>query len=64
MIVIKTENCKGCALCVGVCKKEALKLGTEMNKQGYTHVVADQDKCIGCGMCYRMCPDCCIELTE
>lgn len=64
MIILKQENCKGCGLCVSVCKKDAIKLGDAMNKKGYFYAVADQDKCISCGMCYRMCPDCCIELTD
>lgn len=63
MITIKEDNCKGCGLCVSVCKKGALQLSREMNKKGYPHAVADADKCIGCGMCYRMCPDCCIEIS-
>ncbi|MEG1633287.1 MAG: 4Fe-4S binding protein [Oscillospiraceae bacterium] len=64
MIIIKTDNCKGCGLCVSVCRKEALTMSKEMNKKGYQHAVADQEKCIGCGMCYRMCPDCCISITD
>jgi 2-oxoglutarate ferredoxin oxidoreductase subunit delta len=64
MIIINSEGCKGCGLCVSVCKKEALALGKSMNKKGYYYVSADQSKCVGCGMCYRMCPDCCIELRD
>lgn len=63
-IKIKTEGCKGCGLCVSVCKQEAIKLGELMNKKGYHYVVADQEKCVACGMCYRMCPDCCIEILR
>ena len=27
MIILKQENCKGCGLCVSVCKKDAYQIG-------------------------------------
>mgnify|MGYP000706504934 CR=1 FL=1 len=64
MIKINQAGCKGCGLCVSVCRKDALRLSENMNKQGYYYAEADQEKCISCGMCYQMCPDCCIELSD
>ena len=61
-IIINHEHCKGCVLCVSVCRKGALSQSSEMNKSGYRYAIADPNKCVGCGMCYRMCPDYCIEI--
>ena len=61
-IIVDHEHCKGCGLCISVCKMGALAKSAEMNKSGYCYAVADPAKCVGCGMCYRMRPDYCIEI--
>lgn len=61
-IRIDSAHCKGCGLCVSVCKMGALSQPGKLNKMGYCYAAADESKCIGCGMCYRMCPDYCIEI--
>lgn len=61
-IIVDHEHCKGCGLCISVCKMGALTKSAEMNKSGYCYAIADPAKCVGCGMCYRMCPDYCIEI--
>jgi 2-oxoglutarate ferredoxin oxidoreductase subunit delta len=50
-IVIITENCKGCGICVEFCPTHTLGL-----KKGKATVV-DLDSCIGCQLCDLRCPD-------
>ena len=45
----KTENCKGCELCIAACPKGLLEL---------------EKACIGCQSCARMCPDCVITIIK
>ncbi|MCK4946971.1 MAG: 4Fe-4S binding protein [Candidatus Aureabacteria bacterium] len=63
-IKIKTEKCKGCGLCVGVCPDNAIKLSEKFNEKGYSYIVYEGEKCRGCKMCVLMCPDCVIEVFE
>ena len=46
----KTENCKGCELCVAACPKGLLELEKEeTNDAGYYPAgITDQEACIGC----------------
>ncbi len=61
-IVMETERCKGCLLCVSVCPVGALSPSGELGEKGYETVKVDEDKCIQCGSCYRMCPDYVFEI--
>ncbi|MGZ3525717.1 MAG: 4Fe-4S dicluster domain-containing protein, partial [Thermodesulfobacteriota bacterium] len=38
-IEIDQERCKGCGLCTIVCPKTLIKIGGEINRQGYFYVV-------------------------
>ena len=63
-VVVNSEWCKACGLCITACPKKILALKTgELNKKGYspTHCT-DETQCIGCAMCATMCPDCAIEV--
>ncbi len=62
----KTDNCKGCGLCVDVCPKQVLALASELiNKKGHHPVVAvNPEACIGCAFCATMCPDCIIKVEK
>ncbi|MDD4609554.1 MAG: 4Fe-4S binding protein [Bacteroidaceae bacterium] len=63
-IVVDTERCKGCNLCVVACPFDLLELThTEVNTKGYhfsQQVI--QDKCTGCTACAVVCPDGCISV--
>ena len=57
--MIDRERCKGCALCVGVCPKQLLRIEKGHNARGYRPVeLADSaGQCTGCGVCAVICPD-------
>ena len=62
-IVIRTEVCKSCGLCVEFCKKDALRTSENLNKNGYYYVEpVEGAECIGCIQCVAICPDLAIEV--
>ena len=64
-VVVNTERCKGCALCVEFCPKDVLVLGNETNDSGYYTVIQkDLDGCNGCALCAIMCPDLSLEVYK
>lgn len=58
-VIINSDRCKACQLCVSVCPKKILELSKDtFNNKGYTPVrVTNMDECIGCAMCATICPD-------
>lgn len=64
-VVVLSEYCKSCGLCIGVCPRKVLAIGDKSNSKGYYVVVpADPDKCIGCGLCGTVCPDLALEIYK
>lgn len=65
-IVIDTNRCKGCVLCVEACPKDVIALAAKrVNVNGYPYVEAvRQDDCIGCASCGIVCPDGCITVYK
>jgi len=62
-VVIDTERCKGCDLCVVACTGDILKLADEVNSKGYNFaIVINPDECTGCANCGYVCPDGCITV--
>lgn len=63
-VVVNTERCKGCNLCVVACPSHVLALQKkEVNNKGYRFAyMADPEKCIGCMSCSAVCPDACISV--
>ena len=64
-VVIDTDRCKGCNLCVVACPADVLALGKQVNTKGYNYAQAIQtDSCIGCANCGQVCPDGCITVYK
>ncbi|MCC8019983.1 MAG: ferredoxin family protein [Rikenellaceae bacterium] len=62
-IVVDTERCKGCAVCVAACPFEVLALTRGVNGKGYHFSFMDQpERCTGCASCALVCPDSCITV--
>lgn len=57
-VVIITERCKGCGLCVKYCTTGTLEMSKQINEKGYfVPFVKNIDKCKGCDQCSKYCPD-------
>ena len=64
-LVIDTNRCKGCALCVVACPTHAIALSkNEVNHKGYVFCQQINDACIGCASCAIVCPDGCISVYQ
>ena len=65
-ITINRERCKGCGVCVYVCKRGLIDIGEDMNSQGYRSAVLidDDGQCKACKLCAEVCPDACIEVYK
>jgi 2-oxoglutarate ferredoxin oxidoreductase subunit delta len=61
-IIIDTERCKGCGLCVVVCPKDGIAISKKSNKKGYFPAESVNSDCTGCAMCAIVCPDAAIEV--
>ena len=56
-IVIDTELCKGCGVCVPACPNKTIARSKKVNKKGYNYLEMVNDACIGCANCAIVCPD-------
>jgi 2-oxoglutarate ferredoxin oxidoreductase subunit delta len=63
-IVVNTNRCKGCSLCIEACPKDVIALADKkVNVSGYPYIEpAHPDDCIGCASCAIVCPDGCITV--
>ena len=57
-VTIRREWCKGCELCVEVCKPKVLAM------EGIYAVVVNPEACTGCRLCELLCPDFAIEVSD
>ncbi|MFN8623892.1 MAG: 4Fe-4S binding protein [Chloroflexota bacterium] len=58
-MLIATDRCKGCELCIHACPEGVLALERgHVNALGYNpvHEVAPE-RCTSCALCARVCPD-------
>ena len=62
-VVVDTERCKGCSLCVEACPQGVLKLRKEVNSRGYHYSFMETpEACTGCSNCGVVCPDTCLTI--
>ena len=63
-IVVDTERCKGCNLCVVACPLNIIRLTKKtVNKRGYAFAEqVVEGMCTGCTCCAQVCPDGCITV--
>jgi 2-oxoglutarate ferredoxin oxidoreductase subunit delta len=64
-IILKSESCKGCGLCIEYCKNGKIAFSTRLNKMGYYYAEPVKDiECSGCMSCTLVCPDLVIEVYD
>ena len=58
-LLIASDRCKACGLCLDVCPKHVLALDpVVINPLGYHPVrLVDAAACTSCALCARICPD-------
>lgn len=63
-IVVDTDRCKGCQLCVNACPQHVISIvQNKVNVHGYPYVEPlHSEECIGCSSCGIVCPDGCITV--
>ena len=68
-IAIDRERCKGCHVCLGVCRSGVIEVDEVLNRKGYSPALfvetsgeSDDKGCTGCRMCALVCPEVAIEV--
>lgn len=63
-VVVDTERCKGCSLCIVACPLNLLRLvERKVNHKGYPYVEQTEwERCTGCTACAMVCPDGCLSV--
>ena len=56
-IVVDTEHCKGCEVCIPVCPTNVIEMASLVNGKGYHFMEQVREDCIGCTNCATVCPD-------
>ena len=56
-IVVDTEKCKGCEVCLPVCPTDVIEMASLVNSKGYHFMEQVREDCIGCTNCATVCPD-------
>jgi 2-oxoglutarate ferredoxin oxidoreductase subunit delta len=62
-VVIATERCKGCELCIPACPPRVLSMSRAVNESGFRYPLLAPG-CTGCQACLLVCPDFCFEVYQ
>jgi len=57
MVLMNSDECKGCGLCIEACPPKVLALADHLNRYGYHPAVYLGAGCTGCGICFFACPE-------
>ena len=64
-VTILGRFCKGCGLCVDVCKPGKLYLRDKPDRRGVRTAAAGREAdCTGCLQCATICPDAAVEISQ
>ena len=61
-IVIDSDRCKGCGLCIEACPRGNIVISKTPIKSGYFPAEDCGAECTGCALCAVICPDAAIEV--
>ena len=62
-IVVDTERCKGCGVCLPACPFDVIDLAGEVNMKGFHYAYMENpEACTGCMNCALVCPDAVIKV--
>jgi len=57
-IVVNTETCKGCEVCIPVCPEKVIGMSSDVNRRGFHFAQMEHpEDCTGCTNCGLVCPD-------
>ena len=57
-VVVDTQTCKGCEVCIPVCLDDVIGMSNEVNRKGYHYAyMKNPEACTGCTNCAIVCPD-------
>lgn len=57
-IVVDTQVCKGCEVCIPVCQENVISMSNDVNRKGYHYAyMKNPEACNGCTNCATVCPD-------
>ena len=57
-IVVNTETCKGCEVCIPVCPEKVIGMSSDVNRKGFHFAFMEHpEDCTGCINCGLVCPD-------
>ena len=64
-VIIDSEQCDGCQICVEFCPKDLLEASDDTNSRmlHYVVIITPED-CLGCKQCERLCPTASIFIRE
>jgi MinD superfamily P-loop ATPase len=57
MVVIHSEECKACGLCLEACPPRCLVLEDDLSAYGVHPARYTGEGCTGCGICFYCCPE-------